>query len=171
MPTRDPNSTADLQAQIATKADKTALATKADAAALAAKADVSAIPLPATAMPPAVQDSGAKGVDSRYALADHTHASKARKKRQTGVTAATYTWVYPEPFAVGVIPICNAIVEDPADSGNDSYNAQISGVPSNTQCVFRIKRQSTGLLSLLTGALSLNPTPGNVTLHMSALEP
>lgn len=129
------------------------------------------VPLPATSMPPGVADTGALGTDIRYALANHTHASKARKQRVTGINTVTYVWTYPTPFPSGVIPICNAIVEDPADSATDSYNVQISGVPTNTQCTFRIKRQSSGLLSLLLGAISFNPTAGNVNLHCIALEP
>jgi hypothetical protein len=147
-------------------------------AALAGKADASAVPQPATAMPPAVQDASLKGVDTRYALADHTHASKARRQRVTGVTTATYTYVYRDkdgnlaPFAAGVVPVCNAIAEDPADSAADSYNVQVSGTPTNTQCVFRIKRQSSGLLGLISNLiLTFNTTPGNINLHCSAFEP
>lgn len=129
------------------------------------------IPQPASNMPPGVADTGTPGSATPYARGDHTHASKARKQRVTGVATATYTWVYPTPFANGVVPICNAIVEDPADSSIDSYNAQIVGVPTATQCVFRLKRQTSGLFGLLTGALGFNPNAGNVNLHCTALEP
>lgn len=129
------------------------------------------IPDPATSMPPGVADSGSLGTVQRYALENHTHASKARKQRVTGVNTVTYTWIYPTPFSAGVIPMCNAIAEDPTSSTTDSYNIQISGTPTNTQCVFVIKRQSSGLLSLLLGAISFNPTPGNINLHCLALEP
>jgi len=44
-------------------------------------------------------------------------------------------------------------------------------VPTNTQCVFQIGRISSGLLSLLLGALSINPTAAIINLHLSALEP
>jgi len=130
-----------------------------------------AIPKPATTMPPGVSDAGAVGSQSPYARADHTHASKARKQRMTGVNTATFTWVYPTPFATGVVPICNGIAEDPADSALDSYNVQITGVPTNTQCVFRVKRQTAGLFGLLTGAIGFNPAPGTINVHCTALEP
>jgi hypothetical protein len=133
--------------------------------------DSSSPPQPATAAPPGVSDSSATGDNMQYALANHTHASKARKQRVTGVNAATYTWTFPTPFTTGAIPICNAIVEDPANTATDSYNVQVTGVPNNMQVTFRIIRQSSGLLSLLLGALSLNPTPGNINLHCLALEP
>jgi hypothetical protein len=131
----------------------------------------STIPKPATTMPPGVSDTGSTGSTSPYARADHTHASKARKQIVTmGTAAMTYTWTYPTPFANGVVPIVSAIVQVP--SGNtDLYNVQVMGEPTNTGCVFQINRVSSGLLSLLTGALSINPTPVKATLHMLALEP
>lgn len=137
---------------------------------LSSKADVSAVPTPASAMPPAVADNGAKGTQvAAFALADHTHASKARKSKVT-VSSATYTWTYPVPFDAGVSPICNGIAQ--VASGNtDLFNVQIIGNPTNTTCQFQINRVSAGLLSLLLGALSINPTPASITLHLLALEP
>ena len=131
----------------------------------------SAIPLPAVDMPPGVADTGKLGTDQRYALADHTHASKARKQIVTMSSAATtYAWTYPVPFGAGVTPIVSAIVQVP--TGNtDLFNVQVMGTPTRTGCVFQINRVSSGLLSLLTGALSINPTPIAATLHMIALEP
>jgi hypothetical protein len=135
------------------------------------------IPQPATAMPPGVADNGATGTDTRYALANHTHASKVRKQIKTMPSAsATYTWTFadkdgnPLPFGTGVVPIVSALVQVP--SGNtDLFNVQILGVPTNTQATFQINRVSSGLLSLLSGALSVNPTPVAATLHLIALEP
>lgn len=129
------------------------------------------VPQPATAMPPGVSDSGAIGTSQKYALENHTHASKARKQIVTmGSAASTYTWTYPTAFAAGVVPVCSAIVQ--VSAGNqDLFNVQLSGAPTNTQCTFQINRVSAGLLSLLLGALSINPTPVAATLHMIALEP
>ncbi len=129
------------------------------------------IPLPANSAPPAVAEAGVAGAMVRYAREDHTHASKARKQRLTMPSAAsTYTWVYPTAFGVGVIPIVNAIVQVP-NGNTDLFNVQVMGTPTNTQCVFQINRVSAGLLGLLLGALSINPTPIAATLHMLALEP
>lgn len=141
-------------------------------AAIATKADTSAIPQPASAVPPGVTDSGAVGnAPGFYAMSDHTHASKARKAIKVMPSAATtYTWVYPNPFATGVVPVCNGIAQVPSGT-TDLFNVQIIGTPTNTQAVFQINRVSSGLLSLLTGALSINPTPIAATLHLSALEP
>lgn len=131
----------------------------------------SLIPQPSTSAPPGVADNGVKGTDTRYALADHTHASKARKEIKTMPSASsTYTWVYPTAFASGVVPVVSGIVQVP-NGTTDLFNVQIVGTPSNTQCMLQINRVSGGLLSLLLGALSLNPTPIAATLHLIALEP
>lgn len=126
---------------------------------------------PATSMPPGVSDSGSLGTIQRFALENHTHASKARKQITTmGSAASTYTWVYPTPFAAGIVPVVSAIVQ--VSAGNqDLFNVQVQGVPTNTQCTFQINRVSAGLLALLLGALSINTTPVASTLHMIALEP
>lgn len=130
-----------------------------------------AVPSPATVSPPGVSDTGAKGSTLRYALEDHTHASKARKQISVMPSAATtYTWTYPTAFGAGVVPIVSAIVQ--VSAGNqDLFNVQIMGAPTNTSCTFQINRVSAGLLSLLLGALSINPTPVAATLHCIALEP
>lgn len=129
------------------------------------------VPQPATAMPPGVSDSGSLGTSQKYALENHTHASKARKQIITMVSAAsTYTWTYPTPFASGTVPIVSGIVQVPAGN-TDLFNVQVLGTPTNTQCTFQINRVSAGLLGLLLGALSVNPTPIAATIHMIALEP
>lgn len=129
-------------------------------------------PLPATAMPPGVADSGDKGTDLRYALADHTHASKARKSiAAMSSNVGTYTWVYPLAFAAGVVPICNGIAQTAAGV-TDLINVQIEGAPTNTQCVFRVTRYSQSFLSLLgVNVLGLNGAALPISLHMTALEP
>ena len=129
------------------------------------------IPTPATSTPPGVADTSMSGSASPYARADHTHASKARKQIVTmGSAATTFAWTFPTAFPTGVVPIVSAIVQVP--SGNtDLFNVQVMGAPTNTGCVFQINRVSSGLLSLLAGALSVNPTPIAATLHMLALEP
>lgn len=147
--------------------DTTNLATKSDIAALQA-----AMPTVSTATPTCIADSAAVGtITNQFAPANHTHCSKIRKARITGVNTATYTWTYPVAFTAGVVPVCQAIVEDPANSATDVYNAQIGGAPTSTAAVFRITRQTTGLLALPTGALAINPTPGNVNLHLTCFEP
>jgi hypothetical protein len=129
------------------------------------------MPKPATVTPPGVTDSGSLGSVLPYARGDHTHASKARKAIAVMPSAAsTFTWVYPNPFAAGVVPVCSGIVQVPMGT-TDLFNVQVIGAPTNTQATFQINRVSSGLLSLLTGALSINPTPIAATLHLIALEP
>ncbi|MDH7638955.1 hypothetical protein [Sphingomonas oryzagri] len=128
-------------------------------------------PQPAQAAPPGVTDTSAQGSITRYAMENHTHASKARKQIVVmGSAATTYTWTYPTAFGAGVTPVVSGIVQVPAGN-QDLFNVQVLGTPTNTQCQFQINRVSAGLLSLLLGALSINPTPIAATLHMIALEP
>lgn len=139
-----------------------------DAAVAGAVAAIG-VPQPASSMPPGVSDSSSRGSSSRYALEDHTHASKARKAK-IAITTATYVWTYPTPFPSGVQPIVAAIAQTTAGA-TDLFNVQLNGAPTNTGCTFQINRVSGGLLSLLLGALSINPSPASITLHMIALEP
>lgn len=136
-----------------------------------ATAESLGVPLPASSMPPGVNDSGSVGTASPYARSDHTHASKARKQILVMPSAAsTYTWLYPTAFAAGVVPVVSGIVQV-APGNTDLFNVQIIGTPTATQCTFQINRVSAGLLGLLLGALSINTTPIAATLHLIALEP
>lgn len=129
------------------------------------------VPSPANAAPPPVAvASGVGSMPMSYAMEDHTHASKVRRQIVAIPAAATYTWVYPSPFASGVVPMVSGIAQVPGGT-TDLFNIQIVGAPTNTQCVFQINRVSGGLLALLLGALALNPTPAAITLHAVALEP
>lgn len=129
-------------------------------------------PDPAQAAPPSVSDSSVQGNIPRYAMENHTHASKVRKWAspvQSNVT--TYTWVYPSPFGAGVVPICSGIAQTGIGVA-DLVNVQIEGTPTNTQCVFRITRYSQSFLSLLgLNVLTFNNAALPITLHMVALEP
>lgn len=131
----------------------------------------STMPTAASSVPPAVGDAGALGSAVAFARGDHTHASKVRKQRVTGINAATYAWTYPVAFAAGVVPIVQAIAEDPSNSASDCYNIQVVGAPTATQTLFRIIRQTSGLFGLLLGAIGFNSTPGTINLNLIALEP
>lgn len=144
----------------------TALNFKASQSALDAVA--ATIPAAASAAPPAVTDASAKGAETtKYALADHTHAGKSRMAR-VACNTATLTWTFDPPFAAGVVPGCFGMAEK---AGTDLFNVQLDGLPTNTSAVFRVNRVSSGLLSLLLGALSINPTPASIFLHLFAREP
>lgn len=130
------------------------------------------VPLPATSAPPGVTDSGAQGNITRYAMENHTHASKARKGvASIGSNVGTYTWTYPTPFGAGVVPVCNGIAQT-ASGVTDLVNVQIDGTPTNTQCTFRITRYSQSFLSILgLNVLTFNSASLAITMHMVALEP
>jgi len=128
-------------------------------------------PQPAQAAPPGVTDTGAQGTINRYAMENHTHASKARKAIAPVTNSTTYTWTYPTAFGAGVVPICNGIAQTAAGV-TDLINVQIQGVPTNTQCTFVITRYQQSLASLLgLTILSLNTGGFTGNLHLIAFEP
>lgn len=129
--------------------------------------DPGAIPQPATTMPPGVADSGALGTVPRYALEDHTHASKARKTRVQSAADGTITWVYSTPFATGIV----AVAEVPSGT-TDVVNVQVIGTPTNTQCQLLVNRTNRSVVSLIgLTVLSVPATPGATWVHAVALEP
>lgn len=139
--------------------------------ALANKADKNAVPQPATTMPPGVADTGAKGSDVKYALADHTHASKARKARVQSAADGTITWVYSTAFDAGVVPRVVAVAEV-ASGTTDVVNVQVIGTPTNTQCQLLVNRTQRSVASLLgLTVLSVPSQPGVTWVHAVALEP
>lgn len=144
-------------------------ALSAAVAPLAAKADM---PTPATSAPPSVADTSAKGdATAAFALADHTHASKARKARLTTATDGTVTWTFSPPFAAGVVPRVVAVAET-AVGVTDVINVQIEGTPTNTSCKLRANRTTRSVAAVL--GLTILSVPGSVgatLVHALALEP
>lgn len=131
----------------------------------------SAVPEPATASPPGVSDSGALGTDLRYALANHTHASKARKERMQCAADGTLTWVFNPPFGAGVVPRVTAVAEV-TQGVTDVVNVQVIGTPTNTQCSLLVNRTNRSVVALIgLTVLSVPSTPGVTWVHALALEP
>lgn len=129
------------------------------------------VPEPATEMPPGVADNGRKGTGTRYALEDHTHASKARKARMQSGADGTITWVYSTPFDAGVVPRVVAVAEVPVGT-TDVVNVQVIGTPTNTQCQLLVNRTNRSTVALLgLTILSLPSQPGATWVHAVALEP
>ncbi len=138
---------------------------------LSQKADISQVPLPATSMPPAVSDSGAVGSGVRYALENHTHASKARKARLQSSADGTVTWVFSPPFAAGTVPRIAAVAEVPSGT-TDVVNVQVIGTPTNSQCQLLVNRTNRSAVALLgLTILSVPSQPGATWIHAVALEP
>jgi len=143
-----------------------ALATKSEVAAMSAT-----IPVPATATPPAVTDTGTLGtMTGIYALANHTHASKARKIIATTATDGTYTFNYSTvPFTAP--PICNAIAEV-VTGVTDVINVQVVGTPTVNSAAFLVNRTQRSVAALLgLTILSVPASPGATKIHILCVEP
>lgn len=135
-------------------------------------ASKSDIPSAATSAPPSVADSSAVGTQPMvYALANHTHASKARKARMTSDAAGLINWTFSTPFTAGVTPIISAIAET-ATGVTDVINVQVEGTPTNTSATLRVTRANRSVASLLgLTILSIPTQPGATVVHAIALEP
>jgi len=132
---------------------------------------IALMPQPATSQPPGVSDTGSLGSIQRFALENHTHASKARKTRVQSAADGSLTWTYSTPFGAGVVPIIVAVAEV-ATGVTDVVNVQVVDAPTNTQCkllVTRTNRSTVALLGLTI--LSLPAQPGVTWVHAVALEP
>ena len=142
----------------------------------------SMIPTAASAMPPGIGVSGAKGAeDKSFARADHTHASSVQRQRVT-ITLLGSTgkgvWTFPTPYAAGVIPVVETTVETP-DSAAYAYDAKIlAGSVNNAQCTVVVNKfnSSVTLPSVVTSLLGLviglfAPATGQVTVHCWAALP
>lgn len=133
--------------------------------------DLGVIPQPATVMPPGVSDSGSLGNSAKYALENHTHASRARKERMQSAADGTITWVYSTPFAAGVVPRISAVAEVAAGT-TDVVNVQVIDTPTNTQCKLLVNRTNRSTVALIgLTVLSLPSQPGITWVHAIALEP
>lgn len=124
------------------------------------------IPKPASAMPPAVSDTGAKGGDvAQYALADHTHASRVRRIRAQSDASGLVVWTFNPPFDVGVVPVVTGQAETAAGV-TDVVNVQVEGTPTNTTANLRVTRTNRSTVALLgLTILSLPASPGQTWVH------
>lgn len=127
------------------------------------------IPTPSTIAPPAVTDAGAQGtMTTIYALANHTHASKARKGRvlvpNTGTLAVTFS------TAFTTVPVCSVTAEATAGDTN-VVNAQIDGSPTATNMTIRITRTAQSAVALLGLTVLSVPTQVATYAHFICLEP
>lgn len=128
-------------------------------------------PMPASAAPPAVSDSGALGNVLEYALSDHTHASKVRKARIQSATDGTIAWTFATPFDVGVVPIVLAVAEV-ASGVTDVVNVQVVGSTTNTGANLLVNRTNKSVVALIgLTILSVPASPGATFVHAVALAP
>lgn len=133
---------------------------------------LSLLPQPSNTAPPGVADSGSVGTQTQtYALANHTHASKARKERLQSAADGTVTWTYPTPFGAGVVPRVVAVAEV-ASGVTDVVNVQIVDTPTNVSCKLLVNRTQRSVVSLIgLTVLSVPSQPGVTWIHAVALEP
>ena len=113
------------------------------------------VPQPATAAPPAVQADSAKGDDTRYALANHTHESRLQARRvQLSFNAsgeASYT--FPRPYDASVVPIVEVTAEnDPANAYRQDATIK-QGSTTNTGCTIILTRIPKTLTVSILGAV------------------
>lgn len=156
------------QAQVINPAtvDTSNLATKGDVATMAAT-----IPTPASTVPPGVSDSGSAGnMTSIYALANHTHASKARKGRVLVPAAGFLDVTFSTPFTTGVTPLC-AVTAEATLGDTNVVNAQIDGTPTASAARFRITRTSQSVVALIGLTVLSVPTQVATYVHFICLEP
>lgn len=130
------------------------------------------MPTAATSAPPSVADSSSLGTQNTvFALANHTHASKARKVRMSSAADGSLAWTFNPPFTNGVTPIIAAIAET-ASGVTDVINVQVEGVPTSTSANLRVTRTNRSTVALLgLTILSLPTSPGVTVVHAIALEP
>lgn len=138
---------------------------------LSAYAKTTDLPQPAAAMPPAVADASALGTVQKFALENHTHASKARKVRVQSAADGTITWTYATAFGAGVVPIVVAVAEV-ANGVTDVVNVQVVDTPTNTSCKLLVNRTNRSVVALIgLTVLSVPSQPGATWVHAVALEP
>lgn len=141
-----------------------------DTSSFAKKAEV---PAAATNAPPSVADASAVGTEPMiYALANHTHASKARKIRANSDASGLLVWTFDPPFTPGTTPRVVAIAETSGPAVTDVVNVQIEGLPTSTSCNLRVNRTARSVVALLgLTILSVPSSPGVTMVHAVALEP
>ncbi len=128
------------------------------------------LPSPATSAPPSVADSSATGTMTQvYALANHTHASKARKGRVLVPISGTFDVTFGTPFATGS-PLCVLTAETTAGDTN-VVNAQIDGATTMTGFRIRITRTAITVASLLGLTILSVPTQIATYAHYVCIEP
>lgn len=168
---------------LATKSEVQAAAAAASAAQTAASSAVKtvngvtptagnvavAVPTASSVVPPGVADSGTAGtMTGIYALANHTHASKARKGRVLVPAAGTLAVTFGSPFAG--TPVCATSAEATAGDTN-VVNAQLDGTPTTTGMTIRITRTAQSVVALLGLTILSVPTQVATYAHYICIEP
>lgn len=114
-----------------------------------------AMPQPATSAPPPVQVDSAKGADTRYALADHTHQSRlqARRIQVTPNASGQYVYTFPLPYDTGVVPIVQVTCETPTGQSYRYDAGLVQGSTTNTQTTIVITKTNQNVVTGLLNAV------------------
>lgn len=130
---------------------------------------LAAMPTPSATVPPGVSDTGSAGTTTlSYALANHTHASKARKGRVTTATDGTATVALMPAFTS--TPICTVVAEATAGETN-IVNAQLDGQPTTSQLKVRVNRSAAQLVGLLGLTINVVQTSVATVVDYICIEP
>lgn len=155
---------------LATKAEVQAAQAKADAAATAAQlsAVAATVPTAATSAPPSVADASVQGNIARYAMENHTHASKARKGRVLVPISGIFDVTFASPM--GSSPLC-AVTAEATSGDTNVVNAQVDGVTSTAGLRIRITRTQQSVVVLLGLTILSVPTQVATYAHYICIEP
>ncbi len=144
---------------------------RADAATAKASADAAiarSIPTPALSPPPSVADASSMGnMTTQYALANHTHASKARKGRV--LVPANGQYAVTLASAMGSAPLC-AVTAEATSGDTNVVNAQVDGVTTTTGFNIRITRTAQSVVALLGLTILSVPTQVATYAHYICVE-
>jgi len=128
------------------------------------------MPQPADGPPPSVADSSTTGtMTMRYALENHTHASKARKGRVLVPANGTTTVTFGVPFVTGA-PLCSVTAETTAGDAA-TVNAQIDGPTTTSGLSIRITRTQQSIVALIGLTVLSVPTQIATYAHYICVEP
>lgn len=128
-----------------------------------------AMPKPSTSAPPSVADSSVTGTQTTtYALANHTHASKARRTRVLVPASGVLDVTFSTPFTSA--PVCSVTAETTLGDTN-VVNAQMDGTPTMTGMRIRITRTAVTNATLLS--LNILSVPAQIATyaHWICIEP
>lgn len=164
-----PVTPADMAAEVSARNSAIATATTGLATNANLTAIQASIPTAAVTAPPGVSDTGTAGtMTTIYALANHTHASKARKGRVLVPATGTFAVTFSAAFSTA--PICAVTAEATAGDTN-VVNAQIDGVTTPTGMTIRITRTAQSAVALLGLTILSVPTQIATYAQYVCLEP
>lgn len=148
----------------------TAPAASPDLSNYARKTD---LPTAADTMPPATDVGGATGAASKYARADHTHATSVQRRRWSiTVAGQPNEWVFAKPYDPGVVPVVTCTAEN-VSGATRPFVVNTIGAPTATSvkvAVFQATEPTIGLGQALKLTLFGNAGAGT-TVNCQAAKP